>query len=279
MAAARPWSVRTSADAPPSPPAPPTVRRRQGRGPPPRSRPRAPRSSTCRTASTPTRSPRSRRSRPRRGSPTRSAPRLRGRAPGRAASRPPSAAGSPAARGRRAADRHPRRVRRAARASATAAGTTRWPRPGVGAAIALAAVARRAGPARSCSSGTPGRGAGERQGDHAPGRAVRGPRRGAAVPPLRPQPRRDRSRSRRRTSTVVFTGLQSHAACDAVGGPQRARRDDRAVLVGRACGASSCRPTAASTGSSRRAARRRTSSRTGRGPGSCSGAPTRRTTR
>ena len=68
--------------------------------------------------------------------------------------------------------------------------------------------------------------------------------------------------------TVVFKGLRRTPRQRAVGGQERARRDDRAVRVGRACGASSCRRTAASTGSSRRAARPRTSSRTGPAPGS-----------
>ena len=94
-------------------------------------------------------------------------PRLRRRAPGRQprdrGPRPPHRW----PRRRRAADRDPRRVRRAARASATAAATTRWRRR---------AWARRSPSPRVRDAwageivflGTPGGGAGERQGDHDP---------------------------------------------------------------------------------------------------------------
>ena len=77
---------------------------------------------------------------------------------------------------------------------------------------------------------------------------------------------------------VVFTGLQAHAASD----PWKGRNAlDAMILLFSSVGLwrQQLRRTPASTGSSRRAAPPRTSSRTGRGRGSCCGAPTRRTTR
>ena len=143
-----------------SPPDPPSRSPTSRRVPPRPSRLPATRSSTCRTASTPTPSPRSRSARPRRGSPTRSgAPRVRRRAPGRQprdrGPRPPRRR----PRARRPADRHPRRVRRAARPRprlrpqhdggvGRRARRSRWP------------PSATAGPARSCSSARPRRSGG-----------------------------------------------------------------------------------------------------------------------
>ena len=119
-------------------------------------------------------------------------PRLRGRAPGR---QPRDRGPRPAHRRQghgRPADRDPRRVRRAARASATAAATTRWRRRAWARRSRSPRCATR-WPARSCSSGTPAEERGSGKADHAPRRPVRGPRRRPAVPRLRPQPRRDRA--------------------------------------------------------------------------------------
>ena len=99
---------------------------------------------------------------------------------------------------------------------------------GVGAAIALAGV-RSAFAGEIVFLGTPGGGAGERQAVHDRRRAVRGPRRGPPVPPLRPQPRRLRAaRVGGRVGRVPRAPVAR--VVRAVGGPQRARRDDRAVL-------------------------------------------------
>ena len=194
-------------------------------------------------------------------------PRLRGRAPGRAASRPPSAAGSRAASGRTGRGSAILAEYDALPGLGHGCGHNTMAASGVGAAIALAGGRATRSRARSCSSGTPAeeRGSGKQimiddglfEGLDAALLYHPCDRNHVECAPLASE-----------DVSVVFTGLQSHAASRAVGGPQRARRDDRAVLERRACGASSCRPTAASTGSSRRAARPRTSSRTAPGRGS-----------
>ena len=155
---------------------------------------------------------------------------LRGGAPGREPrdGRPGPADRRPGAR--RAADRGPGRVRRAA-----------GPRPRLRPQHDGGVRRRR----RHRAGGRPRRlgrrgrvprhargGARERQGDHAARRPVRGPGRGAPVPPLRPQPRRDARRSRPRTWWSCSRGLQSHAASEPWNGEERARRDDRAVRLG-----------------------------------------------
>ena len=110
---------------------------------------------------------------------------------------------------------------------ATAAATTRWRRPGVGAAIALAAV-RDAFAGRDRVPRHARGGAGERQADHDRGRAVRRPRRGAAVPPVRPQPRRHRAaRVRGRHDRVQ--GAAVACRLGPVARAERAGRDDLAV--------------------------------------------------
>ena len=63
---------------------------------------------------------------------------------------------------------------------------------------------------------------------------------------------------------VTFTGLQAHAASRPVARPQRARRDGPALQLGRPVAAAAARRMPASTASSPRAARRPTSSPTGR---------------
>ena len=101
---------------------------------------------------------------------------------------------------------------------------------GVGAAIALAVRPGRVG-RRGRVPGHARGGAGERQGDHAGGRPVRWPGRGAPVPSLRPEPRGDRAprvggRGRRVQGAPVARGL------GAMAGEERAGRDDRAVRLG-----------------------------------------------
>ena len=159
-------------------------------------------------------------------------PRLRGRAPGRQPRRPRSGpcAAAVAAATARGSGSSPSTTR--CPGWVTAAATTRWPHPGVGAAIALAADRRRAA-RRDRVPRHARRGAGERQADHDRRRAVRGPRRGAAVPPVRPQPRREPSRSRRRTSTSCSRPAGARLVRP-VEGQERARRDDPAVHLGRA---------------------------------------------
>ena len=166
---------------------------------------------------------------------------------------------------RRAADRDPRRVRRASRARSRLRpqhdgrlGGRGGDRPG---------RARRRAPRRDRLPGHAGRGTGERQADHDRRRPVRGPRRGAAVPPVRSQPRRElpaRVGGRRRR----LHGPPVACLVGPVARQERARRADPAVHLGRACGASSCTRPRGSTASSARAGRRRTSSRTGHRPGS-----------
>ena len=127
------------------------------------------------------------------------APRLRGRASGR-----PPGDGDPGRPTwwpwrRRPADRHPRRVRRAARARPRLraqhdgrVGRRRRDRP---------RRDRRRAARRDRLPRDPGRGARQRQAVHDRRRPVRRDRRGAAVPPVRPEPRRDATRWRPRTST------------------------------------------------------------------------------
>ena len=218
-------TIRSTRHAPAPPSRSPTSRR----GPPRPSRPPATRSSTCRTGSTPTRSRPSRSARRPPGSPR--------PWPGHGfAVEHPAGSLETAVRGRldrrpragRAADRDPRRVRRAARASATAAATTRW-RPRAWAPRSRSPAIRDAWAGEVVFLGHAGGGAGERQGDHARRRPVRGPRRRAAVPPLRPQPRRDRAAGVGGRLRRCSRASQAHASSRAVGGPERARRDDRAV--------------------------------------------------
>ena len=134
------------------------------------------------------------------------APRLRGRArrPARLATAIRAIAPRrPGRRRRRGSGSSPSTTR--CPDSATAAATTRWRRPGVGAAIALAAIADEL-PGEIVFLGTPAEERGSGKADHDRGRPLRGDRRGAPLPPLRPQPRRVASRSRRRTSTSSSAG-------------------------------------------------------------------------
>ena len=169
------------------------------------------------------------------------------------------------ARRRRPADRDPRRVRRAPRARARL-----WPQHDGGLGGRRRDRARRDGRRAARRDRLPrhaGRRAGERQGDHDRRRALRRPRRRADVPPVRPQPRRELAAGvggRRR-------GLPRPAGARLVGpveGPERARRDDPAVQLGRALAPAAASRPPASTGSSARAAPPRTSSRSGPPPGS-----------
>ena len=112
-----------------------------------------------------------------------------------------------------------------------------------------------------------GRGARQRQADHDRRRPVRRDRRGAAVPPVRSQPRREpparvggRRRHLHRPAVPCLVGP--------VAGQERARRPDQPVRHASGCGASSCARPPASTASSARAARPPTSSPTGPRPGS-----------
>ncbi len=169
------------------------------------------------------------------------------------------------ARRRWSPDRDPRRVRRAPRARARlrpqhdgGVGRRRGDRPGVD--------GRRAA-RRDRLPRDPGRGAGERQADHDRRRAHGRSRCRADVPPLRPQPRRElaaRLRGRRRR----LPRPPGARLVRPVEGPQRARRDDPAVQLGRALAPAARDPRPASTGSSARAGPRRTSSRSGPRPGS-----------
>ena len=105
----------------------------------------------------------------------------------------------------RAADRRPRRVRRAARPRARLRAQHDG---GIGRGRGDRARRRPvdAFAGEIVFLGHPGGGAGERQAVHDRGRAVRGARRRPAVPPLRPQPRRTATRSRRRTCRSCSTG-------------------------------------------------------------------------
>ena len=130
-----------------------------------------------------------------------------------------------------AADRHPRRVRRAAGARSRLRpqhdGRVRG-RGGDRPRIDRGRATRRDRVPR-----LPGGGAGERQGLHDRGRPARRPRRRPALPPLRPEPRRQpaagvggrRRPLHRAPGACVVRPME---------GPERARRDDPAVQLGRA---------------------------------------------
>ena len=131
----------------------------------------------------------------------------------------------------RATDRDPRRVRRAAGSGARLRPQHDGRVGGRGRDRARLDRGRAAGRDRLPRDAR--RGARERQGDHDRGRAVRRPRRRAAVPPVRPHPRREpaaglggRRRRLHRAPGACVVG--------SVEGAQRARRDDRALHLGRA---------------------------------------------
>ena len=254
----------------------PCRRRRPGWPRRRRGRPR-PRSSTCRTGSTPTRSPRTRSTTPPPGSP-----------------RPSPATGSTSRRRPGSLATAVRAVKRGGRAGdgprigilaeydalpglGHGCGHNTMAASGVGAAIALAAIADEL-PGRDRLPRLPGRGAGEWQEADDRGRPVRGPRRRPPVPPVRPEPRlqlaaRVGGRRRRLHRPPGARVVRS------VDGQERARRDGPAVQLGRPVASAAPARRPASTGSSRRAARPPTSSRTAPGPGSCSAATERATTR
>ena len=179
-------------------------------------------------------------------------------------------------RNRRARPAHRRPRRRTARGSgsspsttrclawATAAATTRWRRPG---SARRSPWRRSRRPARRDRVPRHARGgAGLRQAMMIDDGAVRRARRRAPVPPLRPGSCRDARRSPREDVDVTFTGFGGPRRRGSVERPERARRDDRAVrLVGLWRQQLPTR-LRASTGSSRKAAPPRTSSRTARGP-------------
>ena len=144
-------------------------------------------------------------------------------------------------RGGRATDRHPRRVRRAARARSRLRpqhdGGVRGRRGD------RARGGRRRARRRDRLPRHAGGGAGERQAGHDRRRPVRGPRRRAPLPPLRPEPRRaaplaSRGRRRHVHRAPVARGGRP------VEGPERARRDDRCCSRRSGCGASSSEPDA-----------------------------------
>ena len=206
-------------------------------------------------------------SRPPRGSPRPSAATGTRSSTRSAASRRRSAAGSPAAWGRtgRGSGSSPSTTR--CPASATAAATTRWRRRAWARRSRSPASATRSR-ARSCSSGTPA----EERGS---GKAIMirdGLFEGLDAALLYHPCDRNHVEIAPLASEDVHgrrsTGSQSHAVVGPVEGPERARRDDRAVRVGGPVAPAAAARTAASTGSSRRAAPPRTSSRTGPGPGS-----------
>ena len=176
------------------------------------SRPHATRSSTSRTGSTPTRSRPSRSTTRRPGSPRSS------RGTGSTSSHP---AGSLATairatrRGGRGGDGP--RIGILAEYDALpglghGCGHNTMAASGVGAAIALAAIADEL-PGRDRLPRHAGRGAGERQGDHDRGRPLRGPRRRAPLPPVRPNHVRSWPLASEDVD-VVFHGLQAHASSD-----------------------------------------------------------------
>ena len=133
-----------------------------------------------------------------------------------------------------AADRHPRRVRRAAgsrpRLRAQHDGRVR------GRGGDRPRVDRRRAARRDRLPRLPGGRAGERQGLHDRGRPARGPRRRAALPPLRPEPRRQPAAGigGRRRPVHRAPGAR---VVGPVEGPERARRDDPAVQLRRAVAA------------------------------------------
>ena len=131
----------------------------------------------------------------------------------------------------RTAHRPPRRIRRAARPGAWLR-SQHDGRPG----RRLGARARRHARPVGRRDRVPGHargGAGERQGDHDRGRADGRPRCRAPVPPLRPRSRREpAARVRGRRDRVH--GTAGARRVRSVEGPERARRDDRAVRLGRA---------------------------------------------
>ena len=231
----------------------------------PRSRPPGTRSSTCRTGSTPTRSRPSRRTRPRPGSPRSS------RATDSRSSIPPAASRPrsgriPAAGAGGPADRHPRRVRRAARASATAAATTRWPRPG-SAPRSRWPRSRDDLPGEIVFLGTPAEERGSGKQIMIDDGLFEGIDAALLYHPC------DRNHVEMRPARVGGRRRRLHGPPVArrvgpVEGQERPRRDDRAVRLGRPVAPAAADRTAASTGSSTRAAPPPTSSRTGPGPGS-----------
>ncbi len=208
------------------------VRRRQG--PPGRRRRGRPRRDPRPVAPDPRRPGARLRGAPRRGLGRRGpgAPRLRGRASGRAASRP------------RSAPRVAAGAAATARGSGSSPSTTRCPglghgcghntmaASGVGAAIALASLADEL-PGEIVFLGTPAEERGSGKQIMIDDGLFDGPRRRAAVPPVRPQPRRELSarvggRRRRLHGPAVARLVGS------VAGQERARRDDPAVHLGRA---------------------------------------------
>ena len=178
---------------------------------------------------------------------------------------------------RRPAHRDPRRVRRPARVSATAAATTRWPRPGSVPRSRWRRVADEP-PGRDRLPRHAGRGTGQRQADHDRRRAVRGHRRRPALPPVRPEPRREPP-ARVRGLRGRVHGPAGARVLRSVAGPERARRDDHAVQQRRPVAAAAPPDGSDPRDHHAKAARPRTSSRTEPRPGSCCAATTRPTTR
>ena len=116
--------------------------------------------------------------------------------------------------------------------SATAAATTRWPRR-ASAPRSPSPRSPTSWPARSCSSARPAEERGSGKATMIEDGLFDGHRRRAAVPPLRPEPRREpaarlRGRRGRLPRAPGARGVRP------VGGPERARRDDPAVQLGRA---------------------------------------------
>ena len=193
------------------------------------------------------------------------APRVRRRASGgQPGDRNPSHAARRPWR-RRAADRHPRRVRRAA-------GSRTWLRPQHdgrlrGRCRDRARRARRRTAGRDRVPWHAGRGTGERQADHDRRRAVRWARRGLAVPPVRPQPRREPP-ARLRGRRGRLHGSAVARLVRPVARQERPRCADPAVHLGRPVAPAAASRPRVSTGSSAKAARPPTSSRTARPHGS-----------
>ncbi len=235
----------------------------------PPSRPIAPRSSSSATGSTPTPRRRSRSTRPRPGSPIPCAV-TASRSSCRPAAWPPRFEPDWRGVGRRtgrgpATDRDPRRVRRIA-----GPGSRLRPQHDGGLRARRGARPRGARAGASRRDRLPrhaGRGAGLGQGGDDRGRLVRGPRRSPPLPPVGPDPCDLRAAGQRGRRGDV-PRLPGPRRVGSVARPERARRHDPAVHLGRPVAPAAPARGAGPRDRSSRAARPPTSSPSGPGRGS-----------
>ena len=167
-----------------------------------------------------------------------------------------------------ATDRDPRRVRRPP-GLGHGCGHNTMAASGVGAAIALAAVARRL-PGEIVFLGTPAEERGSGKQIMIDDGLFDGIDAALHVPPVRPEPRRDRHPLASEDVDVIFTACRRTPPPIPWKGRNALDAMIALFVVGRPVAPAAAAQRPASTGSSRRVAPPRTSSRTGRGPGSCS---------